>query len=90
MANHKSTIKAHKQNVARRSHNRDLRTKARRALKAARAAIDSGDSSATLPTLKTTASLLDTLVSKGVLHANTAARYKSRLGRRLRKASAST
>lgn len=89
MANHKSTIKAHKQNVARRSRNRELRTQARRALKAARAAIDSEDSSATLPTLRTTAALLDKLVRKGVLHANTAARYKHRLGRRLRKSAAS-
>ena len=89
MANHKSTIKAHKQNVAKRSHNRELRTRARHALKSVRAAIDSGDSSAAVTALRSTVSLLDKLVRKGVIHANTASRYKSRLSHRLQKVSAS-
>ena len=88
MANHKSAVKAHKQNVARRAHNRDQRSRARRALRAVRAAIDGGDSSAAKEALRTTVPLLDKLVSKGVIHANAAARYKSRLTRRLQKLSA--
>ena len=40
MANHKSAVKAHRQNVNVRGHNRELRTRLRHALKAARAAID--------------------------------------------------
>ena len=89
MANHKSAVKAHKQDVTRKAHNRELRTRARHALKSVRAAIDSGDDSAAKDALRRTVSLLDKLVRKGVLHANAAARYKSRLTRRLRKASAS-
>jgi small subunit ribosomal protein S20 len=88
VANHKSAVKAHKQNVTRRAHNRDQRSRARRALRAVRAAIDGGDSSAAKETLRTTVPLLDKLVSKGVIHANAAARYKSRLTRRLQKLSA--
>lgn len=88
MANHKSAVKAHKQNLVRKAHNRELRTRVRRALKSVRAAIESGDSSAAKDALRSTVSLLDKLVRKGVIHANAAARYKSRLTRRLQKASA--
>jgi len=88
VANHKSALKAHKQNVNRRARNRELRTRARHALRLARTAIDSGDTSAAQDALRTTVPLLDKLVSKGVIHANAAARYKSRLVRRLQKASA--
>lgn len=85
MANHKSAVKAHRHNVERRTHNRELRTRMRRALKSARSAIDSGDNGAAKDTLRSTVSLLDRLVSKGIIHANAAARYKSRLVHRLRK-----
>jgi len=56
----------------------------RRALRSARSAIDSGDGAAN-DILRSTVSLLDRLVSKGIIHANAAARYKSRLVHRLRK-----
>ena len=88
MANHKSAIKAHRQNAERRSHNREMRTRMRSSLKLARSAVDSGDAVSTKKQLQQTTSLLDKLVSKGVLHTNTAARYKSRLIRRLAKNSA--
>lgn len=89
MANHKSAVKAHKQNVTRRTHHREQRSRARRALRAVRSAIDSGDTSSAKDALRNTVPLLDKLVSKGIIHANTAARYKSRLTRRLQKVSAS-
>lgn len=57
----------------------------RRALRSARSAIDSGDNGAANETLRSTVSLLDRLVSKGIIHANAAARHKSRLVHRLRK-----
>ena len=88
MPNHKSAVKAHKQSVTRRAHNRDQRSRARRALRAVRAAIDGGNTSAAKEALRTTVRLLDKLVTKGVIHANAAARYKSRLTRRLQKISA--
>jgi len=53
-----------------------------------RAAIDGGNTSAAKEALRTTVRLLDKLVTKGVIHANAAARYKSRLTRRLQKISA--
>ncbi len=89
MANHKSALKAHKQDLVRRTRNRELRTRMRHALKAVRTAIDSGDQSAAQDSFRTTTSLLDTLVTKGVIHANAAARHKSRLHRRIQKAAAS-
>lgn len=62
----------------------------RHALKSVRAAIENnteqdGGSDATKQALRDTVSLIDTLVSKGVIHANAAARHKSRLAQRLQK-----
>ena len=44
-----------------------------------------GNGAATKKALRDTVSLIDRLVSKGVIHANAAARHKSRLTRRLQK-----
>ena len=88
MANHKSAVKAHRQNVKVRGHNRELRTRLRHALKAARAAIDSGDATQAGTQLRSTVSLIDRLAGKKIIHANAASRYKSRLTRRLAGASA--
>ncbi len=87
MANHKSALKAHRRNVKTRAHNRELRRRLRRALKAARAAIDGGDA-ASGEKLRGTVSLIDKLAGKGIIHANAAARYKSRLSRRAAQTSA--
>ena len=89
MANHKSALKAHRQSIKARTDNRQLRTRLRGALKSVRAAIDSGDVGQAKETLRTTVSLVDRLVGKGVIHANAAGRHKSRLSRRLAKASSS-
>lgn len=88
MANHKSALKAHRQNIKARAHNRELRSRLRRALKAARAAIESGDGEKATTEIRTTVSLIDKLAGKGIIHANTAARHKSRLSRRVSVASA--
>ena len=87
MANHKSALKAHRRNVKTRAHNRELRRRLRRALKAARAAIDGSDA-AVAEKLRSTVSLIDKLAGKGIIHGNAAARYKSRLSRRAANASA--
>ncbi len=89
VANHKSAVKAHRQNVKARARNRQLRTRMRGALRSVRSAIDSGDAGQAKETLRTTVSLIDKLVGKGVIHANAAARHKSRLTRRLARVSAS-
>ena len=83
MANHKSALKAHRQNVKVRAQNREYRSRLRRALKAARAAIDSGDATQAGTQLRSTVSLIARLAGKNIIHANAAARYKSRLSRRL-------
>ena len=83
MANHKSALKAHRQNVKVRAQNREYSSRLRRALKAARAAIDSGDAMQAGTQLRSTVSLIDRLAGNKIIHANAAARYKSRLSRRL-------
>ncbi len=83
MASHQSALKAHRQNVTRREHNRQLRTRLRHALRDIRAAIDTDDPAQAQNALRQTISLVDKLAGKGLIHRNTAARYKSRLSARL-------
>jgi small subunit ribosomal protein S20 len=83
VATHTSALKAHRQSVGRREHNRQLRTKLRHALKTIRAAVDAGDTSAAKAALRETFSLVDKMAGKGLIHRNAAGRYKSRLTRRL-------
>lgn len=79
MASHQSALKAHRQNVKRREQNRQLRTRLRSALRDIRAAIDTNDPARVKDALRQTISLVDKLAGKGLIHRNTAARYKSRL-----------
>jgi len=79
----KSAIKANRQNVKRRAHNRALRSKLRTGLKDMRKALDAKDIDTAKSMLKGTQSLVDKMAAKGIIHRNTAARYKSRLVARL-------
>ena len=79
-----SAVKAHRQNVKRREHNRELRSKLRTGLKAIKAALDGGKIDDAKALLSKTASLVDTMASKGIIHRNTAGRYKSRLTARVK------
>ena len=88
VASHDSALKAHRQNVRRREHNRALRTRLRSALRDIRAAIDTGDAGEVKDALRTTVSLVDKMAGKGLIHRNTAGRYKSRLASRVAKKSA--
>jgi small subunit ribosomal protein S20 len=88
VASHESALKAHRQNVKRREHNRALRTRLRSALRDIRAAIDSGDPAQVKDALRETISLVDKMAGKGLIHRNTAGRYKSRLSSRMAKRSA--
>ena len=83
----KSALKANRQNIKRRLHNRELRSKLRTALKAIRAALDSKDVEAAKKALSQTVSMVDKMATKGIIHRNTAGRYKSRLTARLSKSS---
>ena len=84
-----SAEKAHRQSVERRDHNRELRSSLRTALKKIRAAIDDNDLETANARLNDTFSLVDKMSNKGIIHKNTAGRYKSRLVKGLRRASAS-
>jgi small subunit ribosomal protein S20 len=88
VASHDSALKAHRQNVKRRDHNRQLRTRLRGALRDIRAAIDSSDPKTVDAALRQTISLVDKMASKGLIHRNTAGRYKSRLAGRVAKRAA--
>ena len=79
MASHDSALKAHRQNVKQREHNRQLRTRLRSALRDIRAAIDSEDPAKVKDALRNTISLVDKMAAKKLIHRNTAGRYKSRL-----------
>jgi len=88
VASHESALKAHRQNIKRREHNRQLRTRLRGALRDIRAAIDSGNPANVKDALRTTISMVDKMAAKGLIHRNTAGRYKSRLAGRVAKRTA--
>ncbi len=82
MASHKSALKRIKQTAKRTAGNRAHTTKLRHQMRKLRTALDSKDKAAAQALLSPTFALIDHSVHKGVLHANTAARYKSRLNLR--------
>jgi len=85
MANIKSAEKRNRQNIVRRAANRARRSTMRTAVKKLRTAIETGDADRARELLQPTLSLVDATAQKGVIHANAAARYKSRLSRAVAK-----
>jgi small subunit ribosomal protein S20 len=83
VASHASALKAHRQSLKNREHNRQFRSRLRTALKNVRSAIDGNDKGAAKSALRDVVALIDKLASKGVIHKNAASRYKSRLTTRL-------
>ena len=79
----KSALKANRQNIKRREANRQLRAKLRTGLKKLRATVAGDDKDAAKTALTGTQSLVDKMAAKGIIHRNTAARYKSRLAARV-------
>ena len=75
----KSVLKRAAQARQRAEVNRANRTRVRSAMKRLRTAISAGDATAARNLLQPTMSAIDQAISKGVLHENTANRYKSRL-----------
>ena len=84
MANHVSSLKRSKQTLAKTAVNRSNRSKLRGTLRLMREAIVKGDLNGAKEQYRATASILDKSVQKGVLHDNTASRYKSRLNARVK------
>ena len=79
MPNHKSAEKRVRQNEKRRAVNRSNRSDLRTQIKKLRTALSASDTNQSRELLTPTVSAIDKAVNKGVLHKNTAARYKSRL-----------
>lgn len=84
MANHFSALKRARQTERRTTHNRSNTSRLRSALRDMRSALSKGDKAAAEQTYRKTVSALDKAIQKGVLHENTAGRYKSRLSARLK------
>ena len=81
----KSALKANRQNVKRRLANRELRSKLRTGLKSIRKSLDDKNVEGAKTALTTMQSLVDKMATKGIIHRNTASRYKSRLSAKIAK-----
>ena len=75
----KSVLKRAAQSIQRAEVNRANRTRVRTMIKKFRTALTAGDATAAGNLLNPTLSAIDKAITKGVLHENTANRYKSRL-----------
>lgn len=78
----KQARKRHRQSLIHRQRNRSVRTQVRHQMRRMRKAVDDGDAEQVKTLLPQTMSVIDIGSRKGVLHRNTAARYKSRMALR--------
>ena len=83
MAIHPSALKRARQNDVRRERNRARRARLRNQIKSLREALTKKDRDQAQDLLRPTLSLIDRMRSKGLIHANTASRTKSRLARQV-------
>ena len=83
MANHFSALKRTRQTEKRSVRNRANTSRLRGALRQLRESLTKGDKAGAELVYRQTVSALDKAVQKGVLHENTASRYKSRLSARV-------
>lgn len=84
MANTPQARKRARQNGDRRQRNMAQRSRMRTHIKAVRKAVQSGDKDAAEAAFKSAASMIDRMAGKGRIHANKAARHKSRLNAQIR------
>ncbi len=84
MANHFSALKRARQTETRSARNRANTSRLRGALRELRESLATGDKTAAEQTYRKTVSALDKAIQKGVIHQNTASRYKSRLNARVK------
>ncbi len=84
MANHLSALKRVRQTKRKTAVNRANKSRIRGSLRLLREAITKGDAAAATEQYRATVSALDKSVQKGILHKNTASRYKSRLNARVK------
>jgi small subunit ribosomal protein S20 len=83
MANHFSALKRARQTTKRTENNRAAASRLRSALRKFRQALESKDAAKAKSAFSGTVSMIDKAVKTGVIHKNTAGRYKSRLSARL-------
>lgn len=79
MANSAQARKRAKQAAKLNAHNSAIRSAMRTAVKKVRAAVEAGDKSAAQAVYRDATSALDKVANKKIIHANKAARHKSRL-----------
>jgi small subunit ribosomal protein S20 len=84
MANHFSALKRVRQTETRTVRNRANRSRLRSAMREFRESLKSGNRDQAEQAFRRTASALDKAIQKGVIHENTASRYKSRLSARVK------
>lgn len=84
MANIKSASKRARQAEKRRKHNMGLRSMMRTKIKNVVNACDAGDKSAAEAAYKDAVPVIDSMINKGIITKNKAARHKSRLNTRIR------
>jgi len=83
MANHFSALKRARQTEKRTARNKANRSRLRSALREFRETLAKGDKQTAEQNFRQTVSALDKAIQKGVIHENTASRYKARLSKRL-------
>jgi small subunit ribosomal protein S20 len=84
VANIKSAEKRAKQAVRRRAHNMAARSRLRSSIKKVLNAIGAGDKAEAAAALKAAKPVIDTMVTKGIIHANKAARHKRELNAKVK------
>lgn len=86
MANTKSAEKAARQAVKHRARNVSLRSGMRTAIRKVADAVNAGKKDEAAAAFKSATPIIDSMVNKGLVHRNKAARHKSRLAARLKAA----
>ncbi|MEK6747578.1 MAG: 30S ribosomal protein S20 [Pseudomonadota bacterium] len=84
MANTKQAKKRARQAEDHRQHNVTLRTSMRTAMKKVRKAVAEGKKTDAQQAYQAAVPLVDRMAGKGIVHKNTAARFKSRVNARIR------
>lgn len=85
MANTKQAKKRVRQSETRRQHNASMRSMFRTYVKKVLAAIKVGDAKLAQAAMQLATPVIDRMASKGIIHANKAARHKSRLTAHIKK-----
>ena len=84
MANIKSAGKRARQAEKARKHNMAMRSLLRTKIKNVVNACDAGDKEAAIAAYKDAVPVIDSMINKGIVNKNKAARHKSRLNKRIK------